>query len=74
MAIGAAGGNTVQAGARASLASGAAIFTLPLVLGRLADAVGIRLAYGLVAFLLVGVFLIIVLRARLDATRPAPVK
>jgi fucose permease len=61
MAINAAGGNSVQAGARASLASGTAIFALPLVLGRLADAVGIRLAYGMVAFLLVGVFLILLL-------------
>ncbi len=74
MAIDASGGNTVQAGARASLASGTAIFTLPLVLGRLADAVGIRLAYGVVAFLLVGVFLIIVLTSRLSATRRAAVQ
>ncbi len=64
MAINASGGNSVQAGARASLASGTAIFSLPLVLGHLADAAGIRLAYGVVAFLLVGVFLIIVLNSR----------
>ncbi len=74
MAISAAGGNSVQAGARASLASGTAIFALPLVLGRLADAVGIRLAYGVVAFLLVGVFLIILLSARLSAARPATIQ
>ncbi len=65
LAIGASGGNSVQAGARASLASGTAIFTLPLVLGRLADSVGIRQAYGIVILLLAGVFLIILLRARL---------
>jgi len=59
LAIGTAPDNTVQASARATLASGAAILTLPLVLGRLADAVGIRPAYGVVALLLVGVFLII---------------
>jgi fucose permease len=58
LAIGAANGNTVQAGARATLASGAAILALPLALGRFADAVGIRLAFGVVVALLVSVFLI----------------
>jgi fucose permease len=57
-AISAADGKTVQAGARATLASGTAILALPLALGRLADAVGIRPAYGLVILLLAGVFLI----------------
>ena len=70
LAIDASGGNSVQAGARASLASGTAIFTLPLVLGRLADAVGIRSAYSVVIFLMAGVFLIILLTARLSAARP----
>lgn len=65
LAIGAAGSNTVQASARATLASGLAILTLPLVLGRLADAVGIALAYGVVVFLLIGVFLIIQVAGRL---------
>lgn len=50
--------DAVQASARATLASGTAILTLPLVLGRLADAVGIGLAYGVVAFLLLSVLLI----------------
>ena len=59
LAIGSAGGNTVQASTRASLASGLAIFALPLALGRLADAVGIRLAYGVVGALLVIAFVII---------------
>jgi fucose permease len=58
LTIGAADGNTVQASARATLASGTAILTLPLVLGRLADAVGIRSAYGVVIVLLISVFLI----------------
>jgi len=58
LAIGAANGNTVQAGARATLASGTAILALPLALGRFADAVGIRLAFGVVLVLLVSVFLI----------------
>jgi len=52
LAIGAAGGHTVLASARSSLASGIAIFSLPLVLGRLADAAGIRLAYGVVLVLI----------------------
>ena len=64
-AIGAAKGQTVQASARATLASGTAILTLPLVLGRLADAIGIRQAYGVVAVLLISVFLIIWLTGRL---------
>ncbi len=58
LAINAANGNTVQAGARATLASGTAILALPLALGRLADAVGIRSAYGVVILLLISVFLI----------------
>jgi fucose permease len=58
LAIGASNGNTVQAGARATLASGTAILALPLALGRFADMVGIRTAYGIVVLLLVGIFLI----------------
>ena len=59
LAMGVAGDNSVQASARATLASGTAILASPRVLGRLADAVGIGLAYGVVVLLLVGVFLII---------------
>jgi MFS family permease len=59
LAIGSAGGGTVRASASASLASGVAIFFLPLTLGRLADAVGIHWAYILV-LLLVAIALIIV--------------
>ena len=59
LAINASNGNTVQAGARATLASGTAILALPLALGGLADAVGIRSAYAVVLVLLVSVFLII---------------
>ena len=64
LAIGAADNNAVQASARATLASGTAILTLPLVLGRIADAVGIQLAYGVVAVLLVGAFLIVQIAGR----------
>lgn len=59
LSFGAAGDATVQAGARATLASGTAILVLPLVLGRLADMFGIRLAYGVVGVLLAGIFLIL---------------
>ena len=64
LAIGAADNDAVQASARATLASGTAILTLPLVLGRIADAVGIQLAYGVVAVLLVGAFLIVQIAGR----------
>jgi len=64
LAIGAAIHNTVQASVRATLASGTAIPALPLVLGRLADLVGIRPAYGVVAVLLIGVFLIVLAAGR----------
>ena len=71
-AIGAAEGDTVQAGARATLASGTAILALPLILGRVADAVGIRSAYGVVALLLISVFLISQIAVRFPRThRPA---
>jgi fucose permease len=59
LAIGAAGNDTVQASTRATLASGTAILTLPLVLGRLADAAGIHQAYGIVLVLLICVLGII---------------
>lgn len=52
-------GNTARASARASLASGVAIFALPLLLGRLADALGIHLAYGIILLLLIAVFAIL---------------
>lgn len=58
LAINTADGNTVQAGARATLASGLAILALPLLSGSFADAAGIRPAYGVVLLLLIGVFLI----------------
>lgn len=47
------------ASARATLASGTAILLLPLLLGRLADSLGLRTAYGLVIFLLVGAFILL---------------
>lgn len=65
LAIGASDNNPIQASARATLASGAAILTLPLILGRLADAVGIGPAYGVVIVLLLSVFAIIQVAGRM---------
>jgi fucose permease len=59
LAIGAANSNTVQAGARATLASGTAILVLPLVLGRLADLVDLRGAFAVVAVLFAFLFLVV---------------
>jgi fucose permease len=66
LAIGAADGNTVRAGARATLASGTAILALPLILGSFADAVGIRLAYALVLLRLLSLFMIGKIASRID--------
>lgn len=74
LAIGAAEGNTVQAGARATLASGTAILALPLVLGHLADAVGIGSAYGVVALLLISVFLINQIAGRISLAHQAAIE
>lgn len=68
LAMGASGGSTVQAGARVVLAAGIAILLLPLLLGRLADAVGIRPAYGMEILLLAAAFALIRLAGR--RTRP----
>jgi fucose permease len=64
LAIGTAGDNTIQASARATLASGTAILALPLVLGRLADMMGIQQAYVIVAILLITVLLIMLATGR----------
>jgi fucose permease len=66
LTIGAADGNTVQASARATLASGTAILALPLALARLADRTDIRSAYGVVLVLLIGVFLISQIAGRMS--------
>lgn len=69
LAISAANGNTDQAGARATLASGTAILALPLALGRFADTVGIRSAYGIVLILLVSVFIINLIARSMSSIR-----
>ena len=70
LAIGVAQDNTTHASARATLASGTAILALPLVLGRLADMVGIRPAYGVVGVLLVGIFLTMLVTGDVFGRRP----
>ncbi len=58
IAVDASDGQTDAASARATLGSGLAILTLPLVLGSAADAVGVRSAFVIVAgllFVLVGI-------------------
>jgi len=69
LAIGAANGDTTQAGARATLASGTAILILPMALGRLADSTNIHQAYGIVILLLVGILLIQLVAQRITATQ-----
>jgi len=56
LALGAAPGQSNEAGARLTFASGTAILAAPLLLGALADATGIRLAYGVVPIFLLGAF------------------
>ena len=69
LAIGAANGDTTQAGARATLASGTAILILPMALGSLADVTNIHQAYGIVILLLVGILLIQLAAQRLSVGR-----
>jgi fucose permease len=57
LALGAAPGLTNEGGARLSFASGAAILGAPLLLGALADAVGISLAYSIVPMFMAGAFI-----------------
>ena len=57
LALGAAPGFSNEAGARLSFASGTAILGAPLLLGALADAVGIAWAYGVVPIFIAGAFL-----------------
>jgi MFS family permease len=57
LALGAASGQSNEAGARLSFASGTAILAAPLLLGALADAIAIRLAYTIVPILLIGTLL-----------------
>ena len=62
--IAAAGAQTTLASARAVLASGLAILLLPLLLGRLADSVGIADAYAVVGLLLAALLLLMAAQSR----------
>ena len=59
IAVGLAGGQTNQASARASLAVGIALLAAPLVLGWLADRLGMQTAYGAVVILIVAAIAIV---------------
>jgi MFS family permease len=65
LAVGTAPDLLDRASARASLASGTAILTLPLLLGRIADSVGILGAFALVPLLIVLAALLLLLVSRL---------
>jgi fucose permease len=66
LALGAAPGQSNEAGARLTFASGTAILAAPLLLGALADAAGIRLAYGVVPLFILGALIASELGRRLS--------
>jgi fucose permease len=66
LALGAAPGQSNEAGARLTFASGTAILAAPLLLGALADAIGIRLAYGVVPIFILGALIASRLGCRLS--------
>jgi len=70
-ATGAAAGQTNTATARISLAAGLAILTAPLLLGGVADRVGIQGAYGLVLGLLAAAVAMVVWANQIAARRAA---
>ena len=79
LALGAAPGQSNEAGARLTFASGTAILAAPLLLGALADAIGIRLAYGVVPIFILGALFASRLGSRLSQSarsgpRPAVTK
>ena len=69
LALGAAPGQSTEAGARLTFASGTAILAAPLLLGALADAASIRLAYGVVPIFLLGALMTSRLGRRLSQER-----
>ncbi|MCE1255238.1 MAG: MFS transporter [Anaerolineae bacterium] len=66
LAIASSKGNTIQASTRASLASGTAILALPLLLGGVADSIGLRPAYAVVAGLLVCLMIVFLAAGRME--------
>jgi len=64
IAVGLAGEKTNQASARVTLAVGAALLSAPLILGRLADNLGLQTAFGLIPALMTAALLITLLNHR----------
>ncbi len=62
LAVDAAGTRSSAASARASLASGTAVLSAPLLLAALADQISLGSAYGVVVLLLVGAFVLVRIR------------
>jgi fucose permease len=60
MAVGMAAEQSNQASARASLAVGAALLGVPLLLGWLSDQIGIQIAYGIVMLLALLAFAVVI--------------
>lgn len=73
LAVGTAPGQSDLASARASLASGTAIFSLPLLLGGLADRLGVGWAYGIVLLVMALAGLVMLAAQRCVGSAPAPV-
>jgi fucose permease len=69
LAIGASGASVDLATARIGLSAGIAFLILPLILGRIADQIGIRMAYGLLIFLLLALFIIVWVASRQQAAQ-----
>jgi fucose permease len=73
LAVGTAPAQLDQAAARGSLASGTAILALPLLLGSMADSIGIAAAFGLVGVLtVVAVAILLAATALLRRTGAIP--
>jgi predicted MFS family arabinose efflux permease len=64
MAISAAGEKTNQASARVTLAVGIALVTMPLTLGKLADAFGLQKAFAMIVALMFTAFVLTILKNR----------
>ena len=60
IAVGLAKEKTNQASARITLAVGIALLTAPLVLGRLADSLGLQTAFGMVIVLMIAAIIVII--------------
>ncbi len=64
IAVGIAGEKTNQASARVTLAVGTALLTAPLVLGRLADSMGLQRAFGMVIVLMTTAVIVVIVNNR----------